>query len=318
MLKILKSLIKKEEGQALILVALSLAIFIGVAAIVVDYGYLAWQRRQLQNAADAGALAAAMELPNGTQTTVNEYASNYANDIVSDSFKIAVISADKREVEVQVEKTYGRFFGTDQTILGANATALRYNYWFDSLLPLGLRDDYNGEQNHLDLDGYITFLEDDYIGETINLWGKDDEDNLKFGDIRLGPFSPNYDKPNKPIDKVIEDGVDRSIYGHSIETESGVSASKKTFQDRFDEYGNNGYIIGVLPSRASQLTNSETTVPWEEYVILYFTDLTINDKGKTRLEGKLAAVYDITSADFSDQDILNSDLSVKERSKLIK
>lgn len=51
-----------EEGQAIIQVTLSLLVLIAFVALAVDTGNTYGQRRQMQNAADAGALAGAREL----------------------------------------------------------------------------------------------------------------------------------------------------------------------------------------------------------------------------------------------------------------
>jgi len=50
--------LKSEKGVALIYVAIMLVVFIGVAAFAIDVGYQRVVRNQLQNAADAAALAA--------------------------------------------------------------------------------------------------------------------------------------------------------------------------------------------------------------------------------------------------------------------
>ena len=51
-----------EEGQALIVVALCVAVLIGGLALAVDWGYAMAQRRVMQNVADASALAAGKRL----------------------------------------------------------------------------------------------------------------------------------------------------------------------------------------------------------------------------------------------------------------
>ncbi|KAF5056625.1 putative Flp pilus-assembly TadE/G-like protein [anaerobic digester metagenome] len=65
-MKIVKKILKEEDGQALVLVALMMVVLIGFAAIAVDIGMVTWQKSNLQNAADAAALAGAMDLPNKT------------------------------------------------------------------------------------------------------------------------------------------------------------------------------------------------------------------------------------------------------------
>jgi hypothetical protein len=56
-----------EGGQAIVLVVLSLAVLLGMAALVIDLGYVYYTQRALQASADAAALAGAQELPDPTQ-----------------------------------------------------------------------------------------------------------------------------------------------------------------------------------------------------------------------------------------------------------
>ena len=51
-----------ERGQVLVMTVLFVTVFLGLVALVVDVGYFYAQRRQVQNAADEAALAAAWEL----------------------------------------------------------------------------------------------------------------------------------------------------------------------------------------------------------------------------------------------------------------
>lgn len=57
-----RSLLGGERGQGLILAALAMLVILGFAAIVLDVGLAYVERRQLQNATDAAALAAAQDL----------------------------------------------------------------------------------------------------------------------------------------------------------------------------------------------------------------------------------------------------------------
>ena len=61
---ILRRLHSQQRGQVLVLVAGLLAVFGGMTAIAVDLGGYSADRRDLQNKADAIALAASLELPN--------------------------------------------------------------------------------------------------------------------------------------------------------------------------------------------------------------------------------------------------------------
>ena len=63
--KLFKQLLCEEKGQTLVLVAVALTVLLGITAFTTDVGYLQWQKRHLQNTADAAALAAVRELIDG-------------------------------------------------------------------------------------------------------------------------------------------------------------------------------------------------------------------------------------------------------------
>jgi len=66
---------KREKGSALIILALSLLVLMGLAALAVDLGAVYAARTQLQAGADAAALAAVQELRNGqAYSTAAQYA----------------------------------------------------------------------------------------------------------------------------------------------------------------------------------------------------------------------------------------------------
>src|SRR5919108_792360 len=53
---------RQQEGAIAIIVALSAVVLLGIAAFVIDFGYTWVTTNELQNAADAGALAGARAL----------------------------------------------------------------------------------------------------------------------------------------------------------------------------------------------------------------------------------------------------------------
>ncbi|MDQ3345305.1 MAG: pilus assembly protein TadG-related protein, partial [Chloroflexota bacterium] len=55
----------RERGQVLIMFALALVVLLGFAGLAIDVGRLVAERRHVQNAADAGALAACVRLIDG-------------------------------------------------------------------------------------------------------------------------------------------------------------------------------------------------------------------------------------------------------------
>ncbi len=72
--------LKSRQGAVAIIVGLMMAVFIGFAALAVDIGHLYVVRNELQNAADAGALAGARFLYNNNGTAVNTGANQIAYD----------------------------------------------------------------------------------------------------------------------------------------------------------------------------------------------------------------------------------------------
>jgi Flp pilus assembly protein TadG len=73
-------LLRNQRGVTAILVGLCLFAFIGFGALAVDIGHLCVARNELQNAADAGALAGARFLYNEDGTAVNTGANQIASD----------------------------------------------------------------------------------------------------------------------------------------------------------------------------------------------------------------------------------------------
>jgi Flp pilus assembly protein TadG len=76
----LGSPLDNQRGTVIVLVGVGMLVFLGVAALAVDLGYLYVVRNELQNAADAGALAGARVLYNDNGTLVNEGANQVAYD----------------------------------------------------------------------------------------------------------------------------------------------------------------------------------------------------------------------------------------------
>jgi len=65
----------RERGQSLALVAVAMFVLLAILGFAIDFGYYRYVRRQLQNAADAAALAGAMEITYGDVTTAGQDAS---------------------------------------------------------------------------------------------------------------------------------------------------------------------------------------------------------------------------------------------------
>ncbi len=74
----------EDRGAVLVWVALMLSVLLGVGALVIDAGALYAERRQLQNGADAAALAVAMDCANGNCDLAAGQAGEYANKNAND------------------------------------------------------------------------------------------------------------------------------------------------------------------------------------------------------------------------------------------
>ena len=133
-MKRLYRLYKDEEAAVLVIVAVSITLMMGLGALVLDVGYLYYNRRNLQNAADSSALASVVEL--GTDQ-VESSAKDYAEFHGVPRDNVAVYPSNA-EVTVEVNNTYPRFlgvvFGSDRYAVAAKATA-RIQQGFANVMP---------------------------------------------------------------------------------------------------------------------------------------------------------------------------------------
>lgn len=121
-------LLKDESGQSLILIALLFAVLCGIAAFVIDIGRVDLKKSQLQNAADAAALAAAHDLP--SRTAAAGTAVTYAEENGVEASEITVTSpynGDSTKIEVvckrTVNYTFARALGFTSKSVSARAVA---------------------------------------------------------------------------------------------------------------------------------------------------------------------------------------------------
>ncbi len=125
---------RNERGQVFFFVVALISVLGGMAAIAVDLGSYTADRRDLQNAADAIALAASQDLPDQSETlaTANEWA--IKNGIDLSGMTVTVIpqslpNEPNPRVLVEVERdhdfTFGRLIGIDSKEVGASASAVR-------------------------------------------------------------------------------------------------------------------------------------------------------------------------------------------------
>lgn len=124
---------RRERGQMLVLFVLGLGVLLGFTAMAVDVGLFLHQRRDLQNDADAAALAGAAYLPDAslaTQKAQEWVAKNF--DDGDEVVKSIVVSSYREpndritvDVEQEVSFVFGRALGLTSDTMGASATAGR-------------------------------------------------------------------------------------------------------------------------------------------------------------------------------------------------
>jgi Flp pilus assembly protein TadG len=147
---------RQESGQVLVLTVIMLSVFGGIVAMAVDLGALTAQRRDLQNAADAIALAASLELPDeaAALAAADQWADN--NDIDHNSMIVNIIPQDlpaepnpKVEVELSREHTFifAPLIGVTSATVLADAAAIKTSPGGGAnMVPIGVAlDAFEGE-----------------------------------------------------------------------------------------------------------------------------------------------------------------------------
>jgi hypothetical protein len=118
-----------ESGQAIVMLAISLTVVMGMAALVLDVG--SWFRtdRRLQQTADAAALAGAQMLPNPGQATSTalHYAQENGGDVLGSDIVISRTFTPNDTISVKAQKSdpgfFSKIFGLDSTVIKAEAKA---------------------------------------------------------------------------------------------------------------------------------------------------------------------------------------------------
>lgn len=323
MLSLIKRIIKNQEGQSLIILSIGLAVFLGFAAITVDYGYLAWQKRELQNAADAAALAAAWELPNDD---VESEARTYANNHVEESFISATKIHNNRAVTVRVEKSYTRLFGQifkffdkgadDEDLIYALATAEKYLIPDLDLLPIVDINNYRDtkikeeeddlifkEMQAMNKDQFVSYYKSKEKSK-LEFFGKQGSVPGNFGILTLTKFidkkrpSTDVEVIKNRLDYVVPLGKayegERIIYAGTGEVSNLNSPPDYDLSARFIKDDGKGYILAILPSVANTIKGSKP-VPWDSYILLYLDQLRIDPNNSNKVLGRLIKVYDLVT-----------------------
>ena len=127
-MRLIQKLLKSESGQSILLIAISLVVLIGFAAIGVDVGRVSVAKGQLQNAADAAALAGAQALPSAANAQAQAIVYAGINSVsAADTVATTPFSGDSAKIEVvcngTVQYTFARVFGLSSLQISARSVA---------------------------------------------------------------------------------------------------------------------------------------------------------------------------------------------------
>ena len=123
--------LRGESGQALVLASAAMVLILGMAAMAIDVGMFLQERRDLQNAADAAALAGAVDLPGSPANAVShatEWAGQNgigAGELEGVTVGTTYVTDDTMKVTVKrdVPWLFARVLGRGSDTIHADATA---------------------------------------------------------------------------------------------------------------------------------------------------------------------------------------------------
>ncbi len=129
----MKQIFKDQRGTAIVLFVLMFTVICGISGLVVDLGYVFYNKHKLQNAVDAAALAAAQQIINNPgQITYSAEDIAEKNGVSPSELTINhPYQVDENKVEVSATQMLDYFFmqilGFNSTTISARAVAMRYN-----------------------------------------------------------------------------------------------------------------------------------------------------------------------------------------------
>lgn len=143
-----------ENGQAMVIAAVAMVVIIGFGAFAVDLGNVAFQKSDLQNAADAAALAGVVDMPSNANavSTALTYAETNgmkvtSNNVTANGDKVNAVPIGTGQLKVEctreVQYYFAGVFGAKTKQITATAIAEKDIEWNGEALPfINLDDDY--------------------------------------------------------------------------------------------------------------------------------------------------------------------------------
>lgn len=274
-----KKLIRDENGQSLVLVALLLVVLMGIIALVIDLGLMQSAKAKMQNAADAAALAGAQDLPNIAKA-INT-AENFARlNGVSDGNITATTpyKDDPAMIKVVCTKnvpySFARILEFTSVNVSAQAVAYKTSWTGEALPFINLDDKYETE------------------GSILQGWNKvtpGDKERIHDDDLIISP-----DRTSVRVN--YEDGI---IF------KKGKDASIKDVVDNICKEGKTVYLFSLSNDVISsekyvddKLKNKQV-IPLEDIVLL---ECVVEEYDSKLLTLKFVKVHNISSGDLPPGD----------------
>lgn len=302
MKRFIRRLKREEKGQILVGVALSMAFLLGIGAFVLDYGMMALQKAQLQNAADAAALAGAQSIHLMTKEQMTPMVEDYAMRNVEESFftdppEVSIILYDRlaNTLSVRVTQTAGKVLSgvldVADTTITAEATAKLTRMWDGEALP------------------FLNYQINPVVSTAVVLWSQD------------GTSPQVVDRVDKKEYELIQDPVTlryyyKMAYEDGIDLQNGVASDIKAGMATMISNGPTQYLLSLSPKAfadpAYQTIGNLTVVPFADLVLLKVNVETYVDHGSSRqLTFTIKEVYDIGNGIYPETALHSERFNVK-------
>lgn len=255
--------IKDESGQALVIVAASLVLLLGVTAFSVDLGMAYNAKAELQAAADAAALAGAQDLPDAGKAMATAKAYAVANGVQYEKvYAESPYTGDNSLILVTCERNFeylfARVLGFDSKRIVARAVATEQATWTGDALPF------------LNLDDKYLNAPDKYLSETgeaynMQLWERTSTP---------GDYEKLWPLPTNKVDQeyVLTEQADGSYTCKLTDMTDGFALSKGVNESDLPEIkayltpliGKTVYVLSLSNERIGVETTFEAKSPQVE------------------------------------------------------
>jgi Flp pilus assembly protein TadG len=118
--------IHDQSGQTLVLVALCLTMLMGAMALVIDVGFVRYQQRVLQTAADSAALAAGLELGACNKTVCSNMTTAAAAALQEDGITTAAIIPSTNQCTISTSASLAMTINVAPCVLGSTTKDPNY------------------------------------------------------------------------------------------------------------------------------------------------------------------------------------------------